>query len=174
MDVIFKRFPAVRRMVLKNLDNQSIVRSVKANRGFAEILVKERLYWIRIIKKYVGNFKGVKESWKEVLHRTPVEVIKELALTVEKLFKFYIVKEISPFYVGFALNGCLNICKLITEKTWNIMYSNIFGLTPLHFAANNGDLDIFKFIIGRVRDKNPADIDGYTPFHLAAVQGMNH
>ena len=174
MDVIFKRFPVVRQMVLKKLDDQSLVRSIEANRVFAEILDKERLYWVRIIKKYIGKFKGVKESWKEVLHRTPVDVTKELALTVEKLFKFYILKQIIPLHVGFALNGYLNICKLITEKTWNTTYSNLFGLTPLHITANNGDLDIFKFIIGRVREKIPADIDGYTPFHLAAVQGMNH
>ena len=69
MDIIFKRFPLVTQKVLKNLDNQSLTRVNEAKRGFAEILVNERFYWIRSIKKHVRNFEGVEDSWREVLYR---------------------------------------------------------------------------------------------------------
>ena len=73
----------VTRLVLKNLDNQSLIRSTKAKRGFAEFLDDEKFFWIRIVKKYIGKFEGVEESSKEVLYRTPANLMKRLALAVE-------------------------------------------------------------------------------------------
>ena len=55
MEVVFKRFPLIRRKVLKNLDDESLIRSVEAKRGIAEFLDNERFFWIRVIKKYVDR-----------------------------------------------------------------------------------------------------------------------
>ena len=79
-DIIRQRFPLVNRMVLYNLDNQSLTKSQEANRGIAEFLDNEKFYWIRIIKKYAGNFEGFEESWKEVIRRTPLDIVKQFAL----------------------------------------------------------------------------------------------
>ena len=88
MDMLCKRFPLVKKKVLNNLDDQSLTRSKEVNRGIAESLEDERFYWIRIIKKYAGNFEGHEESWKEVIYKTPVDIIKQLAIAVKQFF-FY-------------------------------------------------------------------------------------
>ena len=99
MEVVLARFPLIIRKVLQNLDNKSLTRSTEAKRGVAEFLDNERFYWIRIIKKYVRHFEGIEDSWREVLHRTPVGVIKQLALAVEEFFKFYLPKQASPLHI---------------------------------------------------------------------------
>ena len=86
-------------MVFKNLDNQSLTQSKNASRTFSEFLVDEKSYWIRVIKKYNGNFVGVEESWREVLRKTPVDMIKQLALVVEEFFKYYFPTFISPLHI---------------------------------------------------------------------------
>ena len=108
MEITFKRFPLLRRKVLKNLDNQSLTRGTEAKRGFAEILDKERFYWIRVIKKYAQNFEGVEDSWGEILCKTPVDIVKQLALTVEEFFKYNSSKEVFPLYIV-AKKGTLEL-----------------------------------------------------------------
>ena len=82
LDVICKRFPLVEKRILNNLDDQSLTRSKEANREIAEFLDNGKFFWIRIIKKYAGNFEGFEESWKEIIHRTPLDIVKQLALAV--------------------------------------------------------------------------------------------
>ena len=55
MEIFFKRFPLASKMILRNLDNQSLVRSKEVSREVSEILDKERFYWIRIIAKHIEN-----------------------------------------------------------------------------------------------------------------------
>ena len=115
MEIIFKRFPLIRQRVFKNLDNQSLTRIIEAKRGFAEFLKIERFFWIRIIKKYVRHFEGIEDLWREVLHRTPVGVIKQLALAVEEFFKFYLPKQVSPLHIV-AKMGTLNLFQFVISK----------------------------------------------------------
>ena len=48
-----------------------------------EMLKSERFYWIRIVKKYNGNFQEFHESWLKVINKTPVEIMKELFMARE-------------------------------------------------------------------------------------------
>ena len=79
LDMICKRFPHVSQRILKNLDDQSLIRSKEATRLIAKFLENEKFYWIRIIKKHDKNFEGFQESWKEVLGNSPVDIVKQLA-----------------------------------------------------------------------------------------------
>ena len=83
------RFPLVGERILNNLDGQSLANIKKASPDLAKYLENERFYWIRIIKKYTKNFKEFEESWKEVINKTPVDVLKQLGIAVQKCFKSY-------------------------------------------------------------------------------------
>ena len=116
MEIIFERFPLIRQRVIKNLDNQSLTRSFEAKRGFAEFSNIDRFFWIRIIKKYVRNFEGVEDSWREILHRTKIDVIKQLALAVEEFFKCcYLFRFVSPLQIA-AEKGTLQLFQYVTSK----------------------------------------------------------
>ena len=115
MDMLCKRFPLVKKRILNNLDDQSLTRSKEANREIAEFLDNGRFYWIRIIKKYAGNFEGFEESWKEVIPRTPLDIVKQLALAVEEFFKSYSFKQVAPLHIV-AEKGTLQLCQYIITK----------------------------------------------------------
>ena len=170
MEIILKRFPPVTRKILKNLDNQSLTRSIEAKRGLAEFLDSERFYWIQFIKAYIRNFEGVEESWIEVLHRTPVDVIKQLALTVEEFFNSYLFNQVSPLHIV-AKKGTLSLFQFVISRATDKNPSDNHGMTPLQIAAIRGHFDIFKLIIDRIGIKNPANNFGYTPLHFAAQIG---
>ena len=117
MDMLCKRFPLVKQKVLNNLDDQSLTKSREASRDIAESLEDERFYWIRIIKKYVGNFKRHEESWKEVIYKTPINIIKELAIAVQLFFKAYWHEnmKMAPLHIGVE-NGSLQLCQYIISN----------------------------------------------------------
>ena len=48
---------------------------------------KEKFFWIKIISKNNGNFEEFQESWEKVISRTPVRIVKQLALAVCKFFE---------------------------------------------------------------------------------------
>ena len=87
MENLCIRFPVASEMVLKNLDDPSLKRSKLAGRGMAKFRETEKIYWIRIIKKYIAHFKGHEESWREVVNKTPLDIIKQLAIAVQEFFQ---------------------------------------------------------------------------------------
>ena len=84
MDVISKRFPLVNKMLLKNLDNQSLARSKEINGRLNKFLENERFYWIRILMKYKRNFEEFEESWNHVIENAPIAILQQLALAVQE------------------------------------------------------------------------------------------
>ena len=83
METLCQRFPHLSKSILSNLDNQSLMKSKEASRDIFQFLENERFYWIRMIGKKCWNFEGFEESWKETIHQTPFDVIKELANVVQ-------------------------------------------------------------------------------------------
>ena len=66
-----------------------------------------------------------------------------------------------------AIEGHLEICKLIFSEVDNKSPLDDKGRTPLHYAAMQGHSEIYKFIAERVEEKNPPDNQGKTPLHKA-------
>ena len=56
MEEFSNRFPALIPMILKNVDDQSLVKFKETSREMSEFIVKDRFYWIRIMKKYNQHF----------------------------------------------------------------------------------------------------------------------
>ena len=245
MNIISNRFPLVNRRIFQNLDNQSLIRIKEVSRGIAEAIDNDRILWVRLIKKYNKNFEGEEESWKEVITKTPVEILKQLANVIQQYFKCnshtkvapihiavekgslllcqYIIKktknknppgkfEISMVYnnkpcigsmkfkigrnehiednqmfeIGrnkqieddlntplhlIAVNGNVELCRLILNNIDCCNPKNASGNTPFYMAAANGHFEVCRMMIDRIEDKNPAEIGGFTPLHNAAFDG---
>ena len=70
MESLFQRFPHVIDMVLDKLDDKNLVNYKAASREMSEFLLKERFYWIRIIKHYSAYIGSFQNSWKQVIKNT--------------------------------------------------------------------------------------------------------
>ena len=70
-----------------------------------------------------------------------------------------------------AIEGHLEICKLIVSEVDDKNPLDNRGRTPLHLAAMHGRSEIYKFIAERVEEKNPPDYRGKTPLHEAIANG---
>ena len=177
MEDLCYRFPHVVSMILKDLDNQSLIKSMEANRELNNFLSNDRIYWIRVLLHYKTNFMQFKESWRRSLCQVPAVKSKELAIAADDFFKYRksrFDKQWSPLHIS-AHNGSLEIYKYISKKCGCINHVGDNGVTAIHMAAGEGHLEIVKFIIDNLQDnnKNPGatDPDGLTPLHLAALRG---
>ena len=147
MDV-FKRFPLVCKKILNRLDDQSLVRSKEASKEIAECLENGRFYWIRMMKKMSfgmtqmtkmkrGRYQGFDESWKEVIFKTPINYIKDLAIAVQYFYEqFFGSEKVAPLHVAVE-TGNFNLCQYIISKTSNKNPAGDYGMTPLHRATTN-------------------------------------
>ena len=164
MEGLCKKFPLLGKLVFENLDDESLVKFKESSREINNHLQNERYYWIRIIKKHGQYFEKFADSWKKIINKTPVETVKELALTVEGYFNFSDFNEngnqLHPLHVA-AERGHLNLCQHIVEKTgdFNPVISTDKA-TALHFAASQGHIEVYQFILDNVDDKNPVDDEG--------------
>jgi len=50
-----------------------------------------------------------------------------------------------------------------------LLFSIIFGKSPLHLAANKGHLSIVEYLVNQKADINAKNQDGNTPLHYAAA-----
>ena len=142
MDILCKRFPLVVKRVLDNLDDQSLIRSKEASRRIAESLDNEKSYWIRILKKHNEKFTGCEESWREVIHKVPIDFVKQLAIAVQQVFKyFWCKKQVAPLHIAVEV-GSFQLCQYVISKTKNKNPADNDGRTPIHKAAMTGRLDI--------------------------------
>ena len=111
MEDLCYRFPHIVSMVLKDLDNQSLIKSMEANRELNNFLSNDRIYWIRVLAHYKTNFIKFKGSWRRSLHQVPTVKIKELAQAAHDFFEYRpsrLDKQWSPLHVA-AHNGSLEL-----------------------------------------------------------------
>ena len=126
MEGFCERFPVLNKEILNQLDNQSLINFKKSSRQMFKVLNQERCFWIRSIGKnneYLESFSGL---WKKMIHKTPVEVIKDLALAVSLYFQKYLQKNTfwkdtrflnpAPHHIAAEL-GLLQLYQRIVEIT---------------------------------------------------------
>ena len=191
MESLCQRFPHVIELVLDNLNDKSLVNCREASREMFESLPKGRFYWIKIIKHYSATFGSFEDSWRQVIYKTSVEIIKELAVEVQQSFAVHndlddllpndlnIHRRKAPLHIA-AERGNLKLCEHILEKTEDKNPSGYMNLiyesTPLHIAAKKGHFTIYSLIMGHI-DVNEFEVDPLrnpcynTPLHLAAING---
>ena len=200
MENSIRRFALVAELILNNLDDQSLVRSKEISKEISKFTKNQRFYWIRMIGRKYWTFKGFQESWKEVIHQTPFDVVKELANEVQTLFTNQNICSLRtgpmhPLHIV-ALRGNLKLYKFVVSKTKDknpcgrlisqhrkfmlptigdhSMYRPVSDATPLHMAAMNGNYEVCKYICENSDIKNQIDHLNLTPLDIAAANGHLH
>ena len=56
MDVLCHRFPHVAKMILNNLDDQSLIQIMDANKEVDDFLSNDRIYWIRVTETGLNSY----------------------------------------------------------------------------------------------------------------------
>ena len=201
MEKVCQRFPRlIAQKILNYVDDETLINFKEAGRTNAVFLGKERFYWIRIIQSYNGLFGELQEIWNKVVRRTPVEIIKGLAIAVHQFpsvlyrkfqtecvfdgtlqspFDFVqnIEKDWHPFFIG-ATSGSANICNHIIQKAGVLQDPRLSKfepgkITPIVYAAEFDDNVIFELLHETAEDKNPTLFKNRksTLLHMLAEKG---
>ena len=173
MEEFLLRFPGLGEKIFDQLDNQNLTKCKEVSRSQRQFLEENKVLWKRMIEKYSANNVDFKDSWKLVTEKVPTQIVKELALAVEKFYTFRphrLESQHSPHHIA-AERGSLSLCKFIAQKTKVVNPERSDGLTGLHFAAQEGHFDVCQYLIEDLENKNPRDKDGRTPLQLAGMNG---
>ena len=76
MEDFCQRFPHLKEMIIKKLDSKTLANSNQSSRKLN--LTEGKIWWIRIIQKYIGDEKDYQEVWKGFLTQTPTKIVKQL------------------------------------------------------------------------------------------------
>ena len=198
MESLSQRFPLMAQKIMSHVDDKTLINFKETGRNNAYFLGKERFYWIRIIQRYNCLIGELQEVWKKVVTKTPIDIIKELAVAIHQFprtifrehkneilpseptspieFVQKIEKQWHPLFIG-ATCGSVNLCDHIIKKV-GVKNSTIFKrsgkITPLVFAAEfMNNLNVFKFLLEKAEDKNPILITdvNWTLLHNLAEKG---
>lgn len=107
MDNLILRIPYIAQLVFEEVDDKTLVNYKTASESWLSFIGEKKIEWLRIILKYAGNMTEFADHWKQLLHRTPIKIVKEIALIVGEFFsanpkrKDY---QWSPFVIGFFSN----------------------------------------------------------------------
>ena len=158
LEDLFLRYPHLSEAILNKLDDKALVECKNVSRTWCNVIDGQRFLWIRILKKYIQKRKKCNEIkyssldiWKKAVDKTPIKIIKELALSVWKTNKENARLKLedragdSPLH-ALAFKGDLEAYTFISEKIKMKNPANNFGTTPLHDAAENGHLEICEYI----------------------------
>ena len=198
MESLSQRFPLMAQKIMNHVDDKTLINFKETGRNNAYFLGKERFYWIRIIRRYNCLIGELQEVWKKVVTKTPIDIIKELAVAIHQFprtifrehkneilpseptspieFVQKIEKQWHPLFIG-ATCGSVNLCDHIIKKV-GVKNSTIFKrsgkITPLVFAAEfMNNLNVFKLLLEKAEDKNPILITdvNWTLLHNLAEKG---
>ena len=182
MDELCQRFSLIAQKVMNHVDNVTLINFKEAGRNNATFLEKERFYWVRIIKRYNCLFGELQEVWKKVVRKTPVRIIKELAVAVHQFpqtmlkyleyetfpgepispldFALSIERQWHPLFIGVAC-GSVNLCNHIIQKAYakeprlldqKLRFDKV--TQRVFAAAIIRDVNVFEFLLDNAEDIN--------------------
>ena len=148
LNEVFERFPKLRTEIAENLDNESIISLKTASRQMNQVLEEDRSFWMRRIKKLYRINRITKkhqfyDSWKKVVRKTPVDILKEIINSLEGFFLYFtqtVRPQLCPLHVA-AFHGNLILANHFIKKTKDYCPENKNGWTPLHFVVLRGQLE---------------------------------
>ena len=149
------RHPSLSEAMFDEIDDKNLVKCRTLSNILCNNIDAQRKTWIKMIKRKFAkrHLRIFQEDWGKAFRRTPIEYLKELALTVKNEFKWDSMGNygIKPLHFA-AMSGNLDLYSFISEKVedkFPIMTSKEFN-TPLDFAAEYGHLEIVRYIIQKV------------------------
>ena len=192
---VIVRFPGIAERIFNQLENSSIANCRKVDESWRNFIDDQKLPWIRKILKYSGSLTGFHDQWIQIIARTPIKMVKKLAINVDDFFKANPKRKEHQWHPHFiaADQGCLDLYKHLAQKTGYIngrdsdgyeLYEAICDViykyrneiieessSPFVMAIIKGNTDICKFIIENSENKCLNASKGVTMLHLAARYG---
>ena len=91
MENLCQRIPRVSAKIFGLVEKQTLIKCKESSRVIYNLMENERFFWIRIIQAYAGS---IQDSWKKVVDKAPIAIIKEFAVSIQKFlnlsFKYYV------------------------------------------------------------------------------------
>jgi ankyrin repeat protein len=174
MEEVCQRFPLIAQKILNHVDNETFINFKKVSRNNADFLKTERFYWIRIIQRYNCLFEELHEVWKKVVSKTPVVIVKELAIAVHQ-FPLTLSKKFQKNETQCVCDGAQCACNETILSPLDFTQNFERQWHPLFIGATSGSTNLCNHIVkkaGDVRDPrllNPAfGLAKITPIVFAA------
>ena len=134
MEVLCVRFPLVFKKLLFHLSDQHLIMLKEASRQVSNHIDNERYYYIRIIQKLFDQHNGwagkLPGSWKKVIEKTPIKIIRQLAMVTTNFIK--------------------TLCLYV--RAWKM---DNLQWHPLHVVAEQGHLELLNYVVEKTGDNNP-------------------
>ena len=132
MDNVISRFPGLAEKIFDSLDDENLVKSKTVSRSWSEFTDNEVFFYRRIVKKLIGGYEDFKETWKLVMKKADIEMLKEISHAVKDF---------------------------LSNHPENCDYENCnhraLSHSPLHIGAEAGHVTLCEFILKITKDKNP-------------------
>ena len=175
MEELCARCPHISVFIFKNLDNRSLVTCRLVNKQWMSFIDDTKTIWIRMICKCIAteNSNTVNQhegEWTKVFKKTPVRIIKEMAISICKNNFPLNLKKSSPLHVA-VLTENLDIFQYLLQNSINKNPKDDSEMTPLYWAAFLGYSEVCKFLLENHVDKNCQTKDGSTPLLIATLNG---
>ena len=173
MEDLCQRIPRVSAKIFGLVENQTLIKCKESSRVIYNLMENERFFWIRIILENQGS---LQDSWKKVVDKTPLSIIKELAVSIQQFLKMVCWKNRgqqiwSPLYIAAGV-GNSELYKYIATKTYGNHGKDYKKWTDLHTAVYYGNyFETFRLIFENVANKNWRNAWVNTPLHIAVDKG---
>ena len=167
MENLCLRIPMLGKKILNLVSNETLVNVKEASRINNFFLENERFYWLRIINRYNCLMGELRQLWREVVSRTPTDLIKELAVAVflfpqimkmkyqnQTFSPLEFIQKIGinywhPVYVVTTCGCSLHLCNHVMQRTgfnrphllWRIYDAQI----SLRYIPNHSSIDIVYY-----------------------------
>lgn len=188
MEDLCKRFPHLSENILNQVNDQSLNNCKEISSELLQCLERGRFFWIRMIKKYQKDLKDFPKFWKPVVDKTPIEIVKQVAIAVSRFFQLpHLYSDLSELdlrgrrcrWSVFAICANYGDMALLHYVIDQIKLKNIRKterVNALFLAAFQGHLEVYKLVMKNLKDKNPGNTSilnntGITPLHYAAQNG---
>ena len=172
MEDLCQRIPHVCAKIFGLVGDQTLIKCKDASKIFYNFIDNERFFWIRMIKAHEER---LQDSWKIVVVKTPLEIVKEFAVSVQQFVRAnYSRREelYSPLYIAAGV-GKSELCKFISSRTEDDIDEGGEFCSDLHSAVMFGyPYASFKLLLENVKNKNPENDWGETPLHHAVEKGL--
>ncbi|WP_341814526.1 ankyrin repeat domain-containing protein [Wolbachia endosymbiont (group A) of Dendrolimus pini] len=122
------------------------------------------------VVKFLVN-KGADINAKDKDGKTPLDLAVQGNET--SVAEFLKQTQLDKKLLAAAQNADINEVKDLINQKANINAKDMYGWTPLHFAASRNKLSVVEFLFNNNANINAKDVYGNTPLHVAAQYSSN-
>ena len=106
MESVFVKIPALGDKIIRELDNQSLVKCKEVKRSWYNFINAEKILWFRKIQNCIGDNNKFSKAWKKLLTKAPFDFVMQVAIASQQAK--YQLYQFSPIHMA-AAEGSLDL-----------------------------------------------------------------